>query len=224
MGERAERKILPFPARPAVGRGVGDLRFRTVVGEADWARLPAAVRARFGKRIAHCRTVVYSGEVVECEISRCGRALAWLARLIGGPLPLTGDVFVPAVVCVTEDAPGGQCWTRLYGRRRGFPQVIRSSKRFCGPTGIEEHIGGGFGIALRTEVTEGALHFVSDHYFVSVARLRLRLPRWLEPGAMRVSHIDCGRGAFAFVLLVTHPLLGPLVRQTCLFQDPADAR
>jgi hypothetical protein len=217
------RNVIPFPAARAAGRsaGLGDLRFRALVGEAGWAALPQAVRARFGKRIANCRTAVYSGEVVECRMSRAGRGLAQLARLIGGPLPLSRDVFVPATVCVAEDAAAaGQFWTRIYGRARGFPQVIRSSKRFAGPTGLEERIGAGFGIALRIEVGEKALHFVSDHYFLELAGRRLRLPRWLEPGALRVSHVDCGHGAFAFVLALDHPLFGELLRQTAIFSDP----
>jgi hypothetical protein len=224
--EASERKVIPFPARRASvpPADLGDLRFRALIGEPAWARLADAVRARFGKRIENCRIAVYAGEVVECRMNVAGRLLAGCARLIGGPLPLARDVFVPATVCVSEDSgAGGQFWTRIYGRRRGFPQVIHSSKRFCGPTGLEEYLGAGFGIALRIEAEAGALHFVSDHYFLRIGGLRLRLPRWLEPGALRVSHVDCGHGAFAFVLALRHPLFGELVRQTAMFSDPPGA-
>ncbi len=55
---------------------------------------------------------------------------------------------MPAVVSVTEEAAkGGQFWTCPYGRARGFHQVIHSSKRFAGATGLEEYLGRGFGIA-----------------------------------------------------------------------------
>jgi hypothetical protein len=222
---RAETNVLLFrlPARRPPGPLL-DLRFRARAGEEEWTRLPAAVRARFEHHIGPGATILYSGEVVECRMSRCGRALAQLARLIGAPLPLSRDVFVPAVVSVTEDeAGGGQFWTRIYGRRRGFPQAIRSSKCFGGPTGIEENIGRGFGIALRLEVEEGALHFLSDHYFLKIGRFRLRFPRWLEPGRMRVSHVDCGQGSFAFVLSLDHRRLGELVRQTAMFRDHPEA-
>jgi hypothetical protein len=221
---RSGANVIPFPSARAAARGprgLGDLRFRALIGEAGWAALPQDVRARFGKRIENCRTAIYAGEVVECRMSRAGRILAQLARLIGGPLPVSRDVFVPATVCVAEDAAAqGQFWTRIYGRARGFPQVVHSSKRFCGPTGLEERIGAGFAIALRVEVSESALHFVSDHYSLTVAGLRLRLPRSLEPGALRVSHVDCGRGTFAFVLRLVHPWLGELVCQTAMFSDP----
>ncbi|HEY0011837.1 MAG TPA: DUF4166 domain-containing protein [Allosphingosinicella sp.] len=228
-GERRQsgggaHNVIPFPAARAAARGpagLGDLRFRALIGEAGWAALPEAVRARFGKRIENCRTAIYTGEIVECRMSRAGRVLAQAARLIGGPLPLSRDVFVPATVCVAEDAGArGQFWTRIYGRARGFPQVVHSSKRFAGQTGLEERIGAGFGIALRIEVGESALHFVSDHYFLALGRRRLRIPRWLAPGALRVSHVDCGHGNFAFVLRLVHPLLGELVCQTAMFSDP----
>lgn len=218
-----ERRVIPFPARRASRppAALGDLRFRALIGEPAWARLPEAVRARFGKRIANCRTAIYAGEIVACRMSRAGRLLACAARLIGGPLPISRDVFVPATVCVAEDpAAAGQFWTRIYGRRRGFPQVIHSSKRFCGPTGLEEYIGAGFGIALRIETDANAIHFVSDHYFVSLAGVRFRLPRWLAPGRLRVSHVDCGHGSFAFQLVLEHRLFGELVRQTAMFSDP----
>ena len=225
MTGRLEAKILPFPRRPVrpPEAELGDLRFRALLAEPDWSSLPAPVRARFAKRIADCRTVHYAGEVVECRLSRAGWVLAQLARMIGSPLPLSAATFVPASVCVTED-PGssGQFWIRIYGRGRGFPQVIRSSKRFCGPTGLEEYIGRGFGIALRLEAVGNALHFVSDHYFLAALGLRLRLPDWLSPGELRVSHVDCNHGRFAFLLMLNHPVFGELVRQTAMFADPVE--
>ena len=215
--------VIPFPKRPTPvpvhSPELGDLRFRTLIGETAWASLPEAVRARFGKSVAG-RVVVYAGETVECRMSRSGWLLAQLVRLVGAPLPLCRDAFVPAVVSVSEDGDaGGQFWTRIYGRRRGFPQVIHSSKRFAGPTGLEEYIGRGLGIALRISVENEALHFVSDHYFLKLGRRRLRLPRFLSPGALIVSHIDCNHGWFAFRLVLRHPLLGELIAQTALFSE-----
>lgn len=225
MAERSwsEGRVIPFPpARPPAGHSeIGDLRFRTLLGEAAWAALPEASRARFGKRVAGALVTLYAGEIVECRLSRAGRLLAEAGRLIGAPLPLTAGGDLPATVCVTEDpASGGQYWTRLYGRRRGPPQVIGSCKSFAGPTGLEERIGGGFGIALKVAVEDGALHFDSDHYFWMCGRLRLRLPRWLSPGSLRISHIDCNHGLFAFVLHLRHPWLGTLIRQTIMFREP----
>jgi hypothetical protein len=148
--------------------------------------------------------------------------LAQAARLIGGPLPLARDADLPATVAVTEDAAAAaRSGPAIYGRRRGFPQVINSCKRFAGPTGLEEHIGRGFGIALRVEVDNGALHFIGDHYFFAAWRLRVRIPRWLAPGRLVVSHIDCNHGLFAFVLVLTHRWLGEMIRQTALFRDAA---
>lgn len=225
MEARYGGTIVPFPSCAAKPTSpfIADLRFRTLLGEAAWADLPASIRARFDKRIADCRAVTFAGEIIECRMSRVGRLLAEAARLIGGPLPLSRDIDVPALVSVTEDrGSGGQFWTRIYGRRRGFPQVIHSSKRFCGPTGLEEYVGYGFGIALGIEVADGALHFVSDHYFLSLPGMRLRLPRWLAPGQLRVSHIDCTHGRFAFVLDLRHPWFGELIRQTAMFREQTE--
>ena len=225
MGMQAEGNVLSFPqrCRPEAPLPVSDLRFRALIGETGWAGLPRAVQARFGKLLEGGRTVTYVGEIVECRMSRAGWLLAQIGRLIGSPLPLGRDAFVPASVSVTEDvAAGGQFWTRIYGRRRGFPQVIHSSKRFAGPTGLEEYVGAGFGIAL-TIVAEGhALHFDSAHYFAQMGRFRLRLPHWLEPGALRVSHVDCNHGWFAFVLSLRHPIAGELVHQTAMFRERVD--
>ena len=225
---RDEATILPFVPRarradtdPAP---LGDLRFRTLLGADRWAMLPAAVRARFSKRLTGSRVVTYVGEVVECRHSRLGWLLAQALRPLGAPLPLSGDTFVPAVVSVTEDAAGGgQNWTRLYGRRTRFPQVVHSAKRFAGPTGLEEHLGLGLGVALRLDVRGEALHFVSDHYFFACRGRRLRLPHWITPGVLDVGHVDCGGGTFAFTLALTHPFAGLLVTQTAMFADAEQA-
>ena len=221
--EQRGAEIVRFRPRSRAAGALGDLRFRRLLGEAAWSELPAPVRARFSKRLCGGRTAIYTGEVVECRMSLAGRVLAQLARAIGGPLPLARDCWVPAAVSVAEDpASGGQIWTRIYGRRRGFPQAIHSAKRFCGPTGLEEYLGRGFGIALLAQVDEAALHFLSDHYFLKVGALRLRIPSWLSPGRMRVSHVECGGGRFAFLLELTHPLFGCLVRQTAMFDERPD--
>ena len=205
---------------PDIGATVIDPRFRHLLGEANWASLPPAVRARFGRKALATQTISYIGEVVECRMSRLGRLLANLCRLVGAPLPLNTDTNVAASVCVTEDAAGsGQFWTRQYCRRAGFPQVIHSSKRFAGPTGLEEYLGMGFGIALVLRVEAEALFFESDHYFWRAGPLRLRLPRWLAPGRLSIGHIDCERGCFAFTLALDHPWFGPLVHQCCLFTE-----
>jgi hypothetical protein len=199
---------------------VGDLRFRALLSALDWASLPPPVRRRFSKRVADGRTVVYVGEIIETRMSAAGYLLAQAARLIGAPFPISTDSGVPSVVSVTEDlASGGQIWTRLYARRAGFPQVIHSSKRFCGPTGLEEHVGGGVGMALTLHVEEGALVFRSAGYFVDVLGRRLWLPAELNPGVITVTHAELGDGRFSFTLDAAHPRLGELIHQLAVFRE-----
>ena len=215
---------------------LGDLRFRALTSEADWAALPLSIRRRFSKRLAGGD---YSGETLTNEMSRAGWWLAQAARLIGGPLPLVRDAHAPSVVTVTEDvATRGQHWTRLYARRRGFPQVVHSSKRFAGPTGLEEYVGCGVGMALTIHVEahvpekwepvfreghaqkqEYALVFRAAHYFLQIGRFRLRLPAWATPGALAVTHAELGDGRFLFKLDITHPRLGRLICQTAAFRE-----
>ena len=207
---------------PAHAPELGDPRFRALLPADAWAALPLAVRRRFSKRLAGGNTVVYVGEVVETMMSRAGWWLAQAARLIGAPLPTARYAGVPSVVTVTEDvASGGQIWTRLYARRKGFPQVIHSAKRFAGPTRLEEYVGRGVGMALTVHAEAEALVFRSAYYFVSLGGWRIRLPAWAMPGALTVTHANQGEGRFVFTLELTHPLLGALVRQTVAFEDPA---
>jgi hypothetical protein len=197
--------------------------FRRLLGDA-WFDLPEAVRARFARHIAAGACISYVGEVVECRMSLAGRLLAQVARLIGAPLPLSTDIGVAACVSVTGDLEGGaQYWTRQYARRHGFPQVIHSAKRFAGPTGIEEYLGLGLGIALRLRVADGALLFESDHYFLGLPGRRLRVPCALV-GRLTVGHVEIGDGRFAFTLDLVHPWFGQMIHQLAVFADADEAR
>ena len=211
---------------------LGDLRFRALMTEAEWFSLPLAIRRRFSRRLAGGQTIVYTGEILESWMSWAGWWLAQVARLIGGPLPLTRDaqvrrarvptVHVASVVTVTEDmATGGQIWTRLYARRKGFPRVIHSCKRFAGPTGLEEYVGRGVGMTLTVYAREGALVFRSKNYFLELFGRRLCLPEWLTPGTLYVTHAELPDGKFSFILQIFHPRFGLLLRQMAIFREIA---
>lgn len=199
---------------------LGDLRFRALMPDAEWESLPLPIRKRFSKRLADGKTAVYTGEILETRMNRAGRCLAQLARLIGAPLPTSTDTHVPMIVTVTEDMEtGGQIWTRLCTRRNGFPQIINSSKRFAGPTGIEEYLGHGLSMALTIHARDGALIFRSDAYFFRLFGLSFKLPAWLSPGVMTVSHAELGEGRFIFTLDVVHPVFGVLISQSAAFRE-----
>ncbi len=198
-----------------------DHRFSNLLGSADWLKLPPATRQRFGKRVRGGASVAYQGVVTSMKISWAGTLLAHAARLIGAPLPYDlSCVGKPAVVTVTEDiAGGGQFWIRQYGRDSGFPQMVHSSKRFSGATGLEEYIGYGIGMALNVSVEKGALIFRSDHYFLSVFGRRIRIPRLIAPGVLVIGHHDLGDGKFLFSLRLDHRLLGHVLSQDAVFED-----
>jgi hypothetical protein len=216
--------------RPEPRSELGDLRFRALMSEGDWASLPPAIRRRFSRRLAGGQTIVYAGEILESWMSRAGWWLAQAARLIGGPLPVMRDaqirsaraprIHLPSVVTVTEDmVTGGQIWTRLYARRKGFPQVIHSSKRFAGPTGLEEYVGRGVGMTLTVYAREGALIFRSQSYFLQLFGRRLFLPARLAPGTLYVTHAELPDGKFSFTLQMFHPRFGLLIRQMAVFKE-----
>jgi hypothetical protein len=199
-----------------------DSRFRALLSDDDWGRLPVAIWRRFSTRLADGSTIVYVGEVDDARVSRIGWWLVQLARLIGGPLPTGAETGVPMIVTVTEEgANGGQIWTRICARRHGFPQVIHSSKRFAGPTGLEEYIGFGVSMALRVSVEHEALVFRSAGYSLQLGSLRLPLPVWLTPGDLTVTHSDLGCGTFRFALEIIHPRFGMLLRQSAVFREAA---
>ena len=197
-----------------------DERYRHLLGEAAWLRLPRVVRERFTKKLNDGETRLYKGEVVETTMNICGRLLAQAARVVGGPLPLTPEISGPATVVVTEDAAlGAQTWTRVYGRAGRFPQVITSAKRFNGPTGLEECLG--YGLLMRLCLIEdrGALVFRSTGYAVEICGRAIPLPAWLAPGRCDVIHRDIGHGHFTFTLELRHKLFGLLMRQVAVFKE-----
>ena len=209
-----------FDSEQNLDAALCDLRFRALLSDDDWKRLPAATRQRLSKRLADGHTAIYVGEVIEISFSRIAWWLAQVARLIGGPLPISTDIHVPSIVTVTEDAAtSGQIWTRIYARRDAFPQVIHSSKRFAGSTGLEEYLGFGIGMALRIVVDGEDLLFRSAGYFVQVVRLKFSLPAFLTPGALTVTHTDLGGGEFQFTLEIIHPRFGILVHQAAVFRE-----
>jgi hypothetical protein len=208
---------VPEPSPEPISE-LGDVRFRALMRAEDWASLPPAIRRRFSTRLAGGQTMVYGGEVLESWMSRAGWWLAQAARLIGGPLPLTRDAHVPSVVTVTEGM-GGQIWTRLYARRKGFPQIVHSSKRFAGPTGLEEYVGRGVGMTLTVYARDGALVFRSENYFLQLFGRRFFLPAWLSPGTLYVTHAELFDGKFSFSLQIFHPRFGLIIRQMAMFRE-----
>jgi hypothetical protein len=201
---------------------LGDIRFRKLMSHAEWHALPAAVRNRFSKRLAGGAMAVYSGIVREVRLSKLGHALATALRIMGAPLPIFTDVNTPTVVTVTEDVKtGGQIWTRLYGNRNGFPQVIHSAKRFSGPTGLEEYVGFGVNMCLTLQTVSEGLVFTSAVYRMKLGHLQFTLPKWMMPGTLAVKHLEINPMHFRFEMTLTHPLFGELVHQAAEYVDGA---
>ncbi|MCJ2132102.1 DUF4166 domain-containing protein [Methylobacterium sp. E-045] len=222
------KRAPPIGESPVAARAqeadLRDLRFRSLIADEDWTGLPPAIRRRFTKRLHPGTSAVYVGTVVETRMSRLGWAVAQMARIVGGPLPTSRATGYASVVSVTEDAAGGgQVWTRLYARPNGFPQTINSAKRFAGPTGLEEQVGGGLGMSLDVAVVDGRLVFTSRRYFLRLGGWRLPLPGFLTPGSLTVTHGETGANRFAFILTIRHPWFGTLIRQEAEFRDVVDA-
>jgi hypothetical protein len=208
--------LVERPARELSRHGA----FRELLGNARWRELPAPVRARFDRELAPGESVAFVGEVAETRMTASGWLWAQAARIAGAPLPLKRLARAAAAVIVTQDAASAtQCWTRVYHESGALPQVIRSTKRFAGPTGLEECVGAGFGMALTLAVEHRALVFRSREYFWRCGRLRLRIPDWLTPGRIAVIHREERFGRFSFTLIVTHPWLGESIRQVAYFRD-----
>jgi hypothetical protein len=96
---------------------------------------------------------------------------------------------------------------------------VYSSKRFAGPTGLEDHVRCGVGVTLTLHVVDEALVFRSQNYFVDWLGVRIWLPAWLTPGSLSATHAECADDRFSFTLDVVHPRFGLLIRQMALFRE-----
>lgn len=214
-------RVVPVPSSESNPAYAHCSPFRRLLGEDAWQRLPQPVRERFGRTLAPGESAGFIGEVSFTSITTVGWLWAQVARLLGGPLPLKRLSHTPAAVLVTEDsaAAGMQLWTRIYHEPGHLPQVIRSVKRFHGPTGLEECVGAGVGMMLSATVEHRCLVFRSEDYFWRLATLRMRIPRLLTPGRIEVVHREECAGRFSFTLTVDHPWFGRIIEQVAFFRD-----
>lgn len=212
-------RLTPCPTRPLLEQP-RDRRFETLLGRDAWLRLPAVVRHRFSRAIAPGGQRIFAGTILETRLSRLGRLVAQLARLVGGPLPLADGATGPTAVIVTEDQERhGQIWTRIYARPGRFPQTINSMKRAYGADELEEYLGFGLVMRLRLAAEDGALVFRSAGYRLCLGRHRLPLPDWASPGTCTVTHRALGPERFTFTLTLDHPWAGRLAYQTAHFVE-----
>ena len=209
------RSIAPTLPSQTDARRILDLA--TLVGAAGWARLPAAVRCRFG--VDH-GAATYVGRM-ELRCTPMGRVFAVLSRLLGSPLSAVTSTAVPTTVRVFDDGCGGMVWERRFhtaGER--VPHVVRSTKQLGADGGLLERTDGGLSMALGVFEERGALVFESRRFTLILGRLRLPVPALLTPGTCRVTHTDLGDGLFRFDLDMIHPMWGHTFHQSGVFADP----
>ncbi len=203
---------------------ITELRFRRLLNDLEWERLPKTIKRRFGEKLVAGKTKVYSGHILETKMNWAGKILSMFMLLLGGSLPTdTNNSGASALVSVSaynsDNGLGGQVWTRQYGRNNRPPQTIQSHKQFSGPTGLEEYLGQGIGMTLNLKATENSLLFVAEQYFIEVFGLRIYLPKILNPGALTISHTKQSKNSFVFGMRLVHPWFGVLVTQDIIFKD-----
>ena len=202
---------------PSRDDATGPLDLAALVGAAGWARLPAAVRRRFG--LGH-GAATYAGRMA-LRCSPAGRAFALLSRLFGSPLSGVTAAAVPTSVNVFDDGRGGMVWERCFHTAgEHAPHVVRSTKQLGVGGGLLERTDGGLSMALKVFEEAGALVFESRRFALILGRLRVAVPALLTPGTCRVTHTDLGDGLFRFELDMVHPLWGHTFHQSGVFADP----
>jgi Domain of unknown function (DUF4166) len=193
---------------------------QSVLGQAAWTRLPAAVRVRFGEPPI---AVDYAGEFDVVRASGLGRLVAFVCQLLGMPVvPRTG-LQVPAIVHVGPTRCG-VAWNREYRWSKARVCLVRSTKIIDSGGGLVERLPARLCMPLNVYERDGVLHFVSRGYYFDFGkrangeRIKVRLPALLSPGTTHVEHLDEANGWFRFTMTVTHPLFGEMFYQTGRFK------
>ena len=193
---------------------------RSVVGEVAWARLPAAVQARFAESAT---PVDYVGTFEIVRASPTGWLIAQLCRLLGTfVVPWVGERM--AAVVRVETVAAGVAWHREYRRADGARCTVSSTKAVAADGSLVERLPAGLCMPLDVYERDGHLHFVSRGYYFDLGPQlgKLVLPRWLSPGTTHVTHADEGAGWFRFTMIVQHAWLGELYFQTGRFRAVGD--
>lgn len=204
-----------LPSFAPAANAVRHIDLADYVGAAGWARLPAAVRRRFG---AGHPDVDYTGRM-DLRCSGIGRVYASLSRAFGSPLTGLQAWGLAATVRVRSNRQGGVVWERVFGEAAGAA-TVRSTKEPGTGGQLTERTDGGLAMALDVFEEDGSLVFQSRRFFLAMGRLRIPVPQWLSPGQCRVTHTDLGGGDFRFTLSMAHPLWGETFYQSGVFTDP----
>lgn len=219
-------EMAPWPAGfPQIwndpSRLVADERseIREVLGEAAWARLSPAIRARFLDVALDQGPVRHRGVMGTVRRSWLGWLIALACRPFGTPLASGQGQDVPVAVQVFRDAQrDGVTWERIYhfpGRR---PVTVASTKCRDAEGEFLEVAAGGVGMWLAVTEEAGRLCFRSRRYFLELFGRRLSLPDWLTPGETLVEHSDEPAGRFRFTMVIRHGLFGETFFQDGVFE------
>jgi hypothetical protein len=193
--------------------------FRAMLGEAAWAELPDAVRARFDAA-SHATPRTFPG-AMQVRMNWLGWLFAQACRAVGSPLAHRAADAVPVRVLVRREPTGGVAWERIYAYPGQAPLSIVSMKLAAEDGGLLEVTRGGIGMRLTLSVEVGALVFRSTAYFWRIGPWLAPLPHLLTPGRCTVVHRDLGGGRFHFSLRFDHPLAGETIVNAGDFQDPS---
>jgi hypothetical protein len=193
--------------------------FRAMLGEAAWAELTAAVRARFDAA-SHAACREFPG-AMQVRLNWLGWLFAQACRAVGSPLAPRAAEVVPVRVLVRREPTGGVAWERIYAYPGRAPLSIVSMKLAADDGGLLEVTRGGIGMRLTLGVETGALVFRSTACFWRIGPWLAPLPDLLTPGRCTVAYRDLGGGRFHFSFSFDHPLAGETIVNAGDFQDPS---
>lgn len=202
--------------------------FQRLIGRDGWASLPQAVQRRFNYLAIGMIDERYIGRMQSMRVSRAGYWIGLLCRLIGNPLAGRAGSDVPVEISVFRDrsAKGGVVWERRYryaqpeaSAKRRYEPPVRSVKRVNRDGLLVETACFGIGMVLKVFARDGGIIFQSIRYQWALGPVTLRLPDWLTPGRIQVTHHAVGETQFRFTLTADHPWFGETFYQEGIFAD-----